>query len=156
MKLYLDTEFTDLVPGNKLISIALVNENGDAFYAELTDTYERKDCSNFVIHYVLPFLKGKNYQMSRYDCALKIGQWIEDHDERCIIACDSPAWDLPHLKMLLEPIWPENLEQDMVHLVRIPDALEQSIFLELEYDVHNALDDAQVMRIAEKIMSKKI
>lgn len=38
MKLFLDTEFTDLVPGNKLISIALVAEDGEYFYAELTDS----------------------------------------------------------------------------------------------------------------------
>ena len=50
MKLFLDTEFTDLVPHNKLISIAMVSDTGNYFYAELTDTYELKDCSEFVIN----------------------------------------------------------------------------------------------------------
>lgn len=88
-KLFLDTEFTDLVPDNKLISIALVTEDGRSFYAELTDTYERSECSDFVMNFVLPFLKGKEYEMSEYECALKIAQWIEDLGEPVILGLDN-------------------------------------------------------------------
>ena len=37
MNIYFDTEFTGLVPDTKLISIGMVTENGEKFYAEFTD-----------------------------------------------------------------------------------------------------------------------
>ncbi len=147
MKLFLDTEFTDLVPGNKLISIALVDENEDFFYAELTDTYELKDCSEFVKSFVLPFLfGGTHWQMSSYHCALKLGNWIEDRGEDCILACDNPGWDMPHLRKLLEPCWPENLHKNQYHPVYVPAHIEEDIVLENDFWVHNALHDAMVMK----------
>lgn len=149
MKLFLDTEFTDLVPGNKLISIALVDENEDFFYAELTDTYELKDCSEFVKSFVLPFLfGGTHWQMSSYHCALKLGNWIEDRGEDCILACDNPGWDMPHLRKLLEPCWPENLHKNQYHPVYVPAHIEEDIVLENDFWVHNALHDAMVMKKA--------
>lgn len=42
MNLYFDTEFTGLVPGTTLISLGIVSENGDKFYAEFTDYDESK------------------------------------------------------------------------------------------------------------------
>ena len=47
MLVFFDTEFTELGPNAKLISIGLVTEDGrHTFYAELTDTYELSDCSD--------------------------------------------------------------------------------------------------------------
>jgi hypothetical protein len=148
MRLFLDTEFVDLVPGAKLISIALVDEDENYFYAELTDTYELKDCSEFVKNFVLPFLKGGEYRMTSYDCALKLGNWIENRNVNCIIASDAPSWDLPHLNRLLEPLWPENLVTDMIFPVRVMDDVEAALVLKFDYDIHNALDDALVMKKA--------
>lgn len=148
MRLYLDTEFTDLVPHNKLISIALVDENGEYFYAELTDTYALKDCSEFVKNYVLPFLRGGDFQMSSIDCALKIGNWIEDRGPNCILACDNASWDMPHLHRLLSDCWPENLHKNQYHPVFMPSHVEEELVLENNFDIHNALDDAKVMRLA--------
>lgn len=146
MKLFLDTEFTDLVPGNKLISIALVDENEEWFYAELTDTYELKDCSEFVKGFVLPFLRGGKFRMSSYDCALKMGNWIEDRGPDCILACDNVSWDMPHIRSLLSDCWPENLHKNQYHPVYVPDHIEEDLVLEFDYDIHNALDDAMVMK----------
>lgn len=42
MNLYFDTEFTGLVPGTTLISLGIVSETGDKFYAEFTDYDESK------------------------------------------------------------------------------------------------------------------
>jgi len=59
MRIFFDTEFTDLCAKPKLISIGLVDETGErTFYAELTDTYEREDCGDFAIEIVLPLLDG--------------------------------------------------------------------------------------------------
>lgn len=147
MRLFLDTEFTDLVPYNKLISIALVDEDENYFYAELTDTYELKDCSDFVKENVLPFLKGGAYSMSEYDCKLAIAKWIEDRNVSCVICSDAPSWDIPHINRLLEPLFPENLEKTCMP-IRVPFDVEQKLLIKFNYDVHNALDDAFVMKKA--------
>lgn len=150
MKLYLDTEFTDLVPHNKLISIALVAEDGEYFYAELTDTYSVDDCSTFVIGHVRPFLRGGDFEMTFQKCALEIGHWIEERGKKCIIASDNPGWDVPHLKRLLGDLWPENLEKNLFHYVMSNSKIAQEIVEWNDFDVHNALDDAMVMMMVEK------
>jgi hypothetical protein len=154
MKLFLDTEFTDLIPGNKLISIALVDENGEFFYAELTDTYELKDCSEFVKAFVLPFLKGGEYRMSSYDCALKLGNWIEDRGLNCFLACDNPGWDMPHLKNLLETCWPENLHKNQYYPVYVTSDVQEKLVLEHNFDIHNALDYAMIMNMATALQNR--
>ena len=145
MRLFLDTEFTKLEPGAKLISIALVDEDENFFYAELTDTYNLEDCSDFVKSYVLPFLKGGKYKMTEYDFRLAICKWIEDRNVPCQIGTDAPSWDIPLLRPLLEPVMPKNL-QDELFLVRIPHNVEEDLVIQFDYDVHNALDDAMVMK----------
>jgi hypothetical protein len=152
MKLYLDTEFTDLVPHNKLISIALVAEDGEYFYAELTDTYSVDDCSNFVIGHVRPFLRGGDFEMTFQKCALEIGHWIEERGKKCIIASDNPGWDFPHLERLLGDLWPENLEKNQFHYVMSNSEMAQQIIEWNDFDIHNALDDARVMMMVEKRM----
>lgn len=152
-KLFIDTEFTDLVPDNNLISIALVTEDGEYFYAELTDTYERCECSDFVMNFVLPFLKNEaKYKMTENECALKIASWIEDRGCELILACDNVSWDLPHLKRLLNKttVWPENLIKDDYFKFMILDDDATQIVLEYDFDIHNALDDAMVMYHANK------
>jgi hypothetical protein len=54
MLAFLDTEFTDFVRPD-LISIALVGEDGQEFYAE-RDGYYQTDCSGFVRQIVQPLL----------------------------------------------------------------------------------------------------
>jgi len=155
MKLFIDTEFTDLTPNNKLISIALVDENEEFFYAELTDTYELADCSEFVKNTVLPLLRGGEYQMSSYDCALGLGKWIEDRGPSCILACDNPGWDIPHLKRLLEPLWPENLHKNQYFPVYVPYNIQEDISIENGYNIHNALHDALIMKKTVELLSEK-
>lgn len=149
MNLYLDTEFTDLVPGARLISIALVDENENSFYAELTDTYAVEHCSAFVKQHVLPYLRGKDYQMSFQECCLKLGNWIEDRRVNCVIASDAPNWDMPYLQALLKDCWPGNLEKNLVVFISIPEHIKEDIVLENKYVVHNALDDALTMKKAK-------
>ena len=147
MRLFLDTEFTTLAPGAKLISIALVDEDENFFYAELNDTYQLSDCSDFVKTDVLPFLKGGKYVMSEYDCRLALCKWIEDRNVPCNIGSDAPSWDIPLLRPLLEPIIPENL-QDEIFLVSYPDNVEENIINKFNFTIHCALDDAMIMKKA--------
>lgn len=146
MRLFLDTEFTDLKPGAKLISIALVDEDENFFYAELNDTYKLEDCSDFVKSDVLPLLKGGKYIMSEYECKLALCKWIEDRNVPCIICTDAPTWDLPLFLPLLQPVIPVNLNITECQLVRVPFDVEQKLILKFDFDVHNALDDAIVMK----------
>jgi hypothetical protein len=145
MLVFLDTEFTDLKPNAKLISIALVDENENYFYAELTDTYELADCSDFVKLWVLPLLKGDPHRMSRIECAARIGVWIEERGEECLVCSDNPGWDLPHLKKLIEYQWPQNLTTSY-YPIWVPNADQERIVIEGDLDIHNALDDAMVMK----------
>ena len=147
MRIFLDCEFTDLIPYNKLISIALVDEDENYFYAELTDTYKLDDCSDFVKSNVLPLLHGTP-RMTYYQCSLAIGNWIEARNVPCVIASDNPSWDLPHLMKLLEPLWPENLDRTMIVPIRVSDLDKEALLVKFGYNAHNALDDAFVMKKA--------
>jgi hypothetical protein len=145
MKLFLDTEFTDLRPGAKLISIALVDENENYFYAELTDTWNISDCSLFVKTDVLPYLKGAKYQMSWYKCAAEMCKWIEERNEECMLAMDNPGWDFPFLKPMLDTLWPPNLLKNY-YLVYVLSEVSDKLYKQGNLKVHNALDDALVMK----------
>ncbi len=145
MRLYLDTEFTDLNPDAKLISIALVDENENFFYAELTDTYELADCSDFVKQFVLPLLRNEPHRMSRMECAARIGAWIEEHNEECLVCSDNPDWDLPYLKRLIEYQWPQNLIISYLP-IWVPNWAQEEIVMEGNLYIHNALDDAMIMK----------
>jgi hypothetical protein len=153
-KVYLDTEFTDLHPAARLISIALVVDENNFFYAELTDTYDLCDCSDFVKAYVLPFLRGNSYRMNYYECSLRMSNWIESLGDRCMIASDAPSWDMPFFDRLIDVRPPANLERSMVYPIRVPPHIIEDIVLENNYDIHNALDDAMVMMKAENLRSK--
>lgn len=148
MRLFLDTEFTTLAPGAKLISVAVVDEDENFFYAELTDTYTLKDCSDFVKENVLPFLKGSQYAMTEYDCKLALCKWIEERNVPCIICTDAPSWDLPLFMPLLKPCVPENFNLEESMLVRVPHTVSAQLVRRFNYNVHNALDDALVMKKA--------
>lgn len=151
MKLFLDTEFTDLVKDNKLISIALVDENREYFYAELSDTYRLEDCSEFVKAEVLPWLRNGEYLMTSAECSVRIADWIESRNTQCILAMDNPLWDRPHLANLLKHNWPKNLLIHLYYPVYVSDLDEESLMLKHKFVKHNALDDAMLMSLAGKI-----
>ena len=58
MNLYFDTEFTGLVPGTTLISLGIVSETGDKFYAEFTD-YDRSKITPWIEEHVISNLAAK-------------------------------------------------------------------------------------------------
>ncbi len=72
MKLFLDCEFTQLSPAAKLISLALVAEDGSEFYAELPDSWHMEDCSDFVVEIVLPQLWGGSYSLPIIDARVAL------------------------------------------------------------------------------------
>ena len=70
MKIYFDTEFTDLNKETELISIGLVDEEGNTFYGEITD-FDTNKCSDFVIGNVVPLLKYYNKGVDSFSRQVK-------------------------------------------------------------------------------------
>lgn len=59
MYIFFDTEFTGLYKDTTLISIGLVTENGDTFYAEFND-YDRTQCDDWIQQNVINNLYGED------------------------------------------------------------------------------------------------
>jgi hypothetical protein len=108
MRIFLDTEFTELTQQAQLISIGLAAENGDWFYAELTD-YDPSSIGPWVKDNVLTLLTGAELanaqlvhieaNMSCQGNAIEVSQalhgWLKRFGEKdCIhIWADVLAWD---------------------------------------------------------------
>ena len=153
MNVFFDTEFTELGVDPKLISIGLVSEDGNrTFYAELDDTYELSDTSDFVRLAVLPLLEGGNKRMSMARLAIRLRHWVEGFEQPVMLVTDSLAWDWPWIHEIFCDRWPENLtrrplllkDSTLVNYESFVDATEEA-FKTLRR--HHALDDAQANRL---------
>lgn len=110
MLIFLDTEFTGLDQAKPdLISIALVDELGREFYAELPESHWTVQCNEWVHFNVLPHLWGGDYIQSESAICDSLKIWIERIQDECMIVTDCPDADFfMQLKPLL-PEWPKNL-----------------------------------------------
>lgn len=140
LKLFVDTEFTDFI-NQKLISIGIVAENGEDLYAELSDTYQIEDCSEFVKEIVLPLLQGGDARMTEQECAGWLKVWIESFGQKCLLVSDAPDFDGPLIRELLDMVgWPSNLADYCVRSVH-----DDYDYFEDNPDAtrHHALHDAR-------------
>lgn len=155
MLIFFDTEFSDLCIDPRLISIGLIAEDGErTFYAELADTYQPKDCSEFTRLAVLPRLESGDKVLTMYDLTLCLGKWLEDFGEPVRLATDSLGWDWPWIQEIfhIEGTWPANLSRNPLPLTlnylndydRFIEAVEKA-FRSLRR--HHALDDAKANRL---------
>lgn len=78
MKVFLDTEFTGLHKGTTLISIGLVAENGDRFYAELDD-FDRDQLDPWLSENIIDKLTGKNV-MGKSELAVQLREFLGKYD----------------------------------------------------------------------------
>ncbi len=152
MIIFFDTEFHDLVKTPKLISIGFVSEDSRTFYAELSDTYEIEDCSEFVQEHVLPFLEGGEALMSRHQLRGRLKDWLEAFNEPVQLATDSLAWDWPRIHELFPTPddWPANLVKRPLLLsmnyLNDYDKFEEAVEEAFATGIlrrHHALDDAK-------------
>jgi hypothetical protein len=97
---YLDTEFTELTPNCKLISLALTGTDGREFYIELTDHWFEDECSDFTRENVLPQLNLELHGMTYIQAATALHRFLAN-STGYRIACDAPIWDLPLVYQLL-------------------------------------------------------
>lgn len=93
MRLFLDCEFTQLSATAKLISLALVAENGREFYVELLDTWRVDDCSDFVVRIVLPQLWGGSNAQPIIGARAALLDFLASFDEVLEIVTDAPQFD---------------------------------------------------------------
>ena len=108
MNIYLDSEFTGLHRNTTLISIGLVNENGDTFYAEFTD-YDKSQVDEWIQKNVIdnlilskwdtekdysPYEKHVTCKGRRYEVEQALSHWLFKHEpERIEIWSDVLAYD---------------------------------------------------------------
>lgn len=157
--LFLDTEFTDLSPDAKLMSIGLVSECGRYTFYRETSNWTKWDPSDFVVEKVLPHMGPAEDRISLVELATQLTAWLEGFGARVTIATDSWAWDWTMLADVFDqtdgPSWPECLERYPVLLtvnylndyVRFDMEIER-LFATRRYRRHHAADDAEVNRLA--------
>lgn len=140
-KLYLDCEFTQLSPAAKLISLALVAEDGREFYVELLDSWRTEDCSDFVIEIVLPQLWGRAYAMPVLAAREALLAFLEGFTEMAEIVTDAPQyyWKLFCELAYSDGHWPGNV-MNMPTDATTLDAVNDGTPLP-----HHALLDARII-----------
>lgn len=141
MLVFFDTEFTDFAEDAKLISIGLVTETGETFYAELSDTYMVEDCSDFVIEHVLPLLEGGSALMTFAELQSRLYNWLEAIGEPVTLATDSVAWDWHWMQLIIDCNPPLNISTAPLDTSHLLDPPHQ----ECEPNIHHALYDARLL-----------
>jgi hypothetical protein len=151
MLIFFDSEFSELGIDPRLVSIGFVSEDGTrTFYAELTDTYQPSDCSDFVREAVLVHLEGGAARMDMHELTLRLGNWLENFSQPVQLATDSLSWDWPWIQEIfsLPGTWPENVASRPLILSQTPAfslAVENAYANGLRR--HHALDDAKANRL---------
>jgi hypothetical protein len=147
--IFFDTEFTQLSHEAKLISVGLISEDGKEFYAELSDTWDPSNCSEFVKCEVLPHLEGGVALMTLAELCLRMGNWLESFEVPVSLVTDAPTWDWPWIDYIFceKHLRPVNLESTPEFFSSKESKL-QSLRQNYNLQIHNALDDARVLRMA--------
>lgn len=171
MNYFLDTEFTQLpwVGESELISIGLVNENGDEYYACLNN-FDSENTSEFVQETVLPKLPAKPDRKPPsmvkkeiydfidtkqgvdgfwclYPTEEELHQWGFNEDETGEAMNTYGDIDLQFVQQLLGDMYANSWPDSGSNLVPLVKKLEQTNQLPDNDQVHNALADAQWNRL---------
>ena len=176
MKVFFDTEFTGLHQNTKLISIGLIDENGNTFYAESCDFmtgYADESDQQWAEIYIIPRLKfygkeGKGYNNVHMGAEKtevfgettvirdSLIEWLNGHDQQHEVWSDCLAYDWVLFNQLFGHAFnlPNSVYYipfDICTLMKIkgidPD-INREEFAEMTKGAgkHNALWDAKVIR----------
>ena len=159
--LFLDTEFTDF-DYPQLISIALVAESGESFYAELANGWSQEGCSTFVWKQVLPQLTGGDFLQERSYARRRLADWLYGFGVPLRVVSDAPGYDWTLMMDLLENAAPANLFPQPLHfysesfpaLMPLLQQARAAAFKNLA--PHHALNDAEVLREAWEVMRQHL
>lgn len=150
MRVFFDTEFTGLTDDASLISIGMVDEAGEEFYAELSDTYSPRECSEFCRREVLPHLEGGAARMLLVDVRHSLWNWLASRGAGAVLVCDSPR-DVRQIRRLFAKGLPPNVSIEVLgwwpNLRRRFLNRGRRMHIQLGLRVHHALDDARVNRL---------
>lgn len=145
-KVFIDTEFTNFIDTG-LISIGLVAETGEEFYAEVP--YDDQECSDFVRTAVIPLLEGGRSRCSYEDLYEKLTAWLGmvrsansrveicfDYDTDWTLFCDVFKDEIPS--------WchPRRVGRNINELLRYEFHKKSNL------PEHHALNDAKSMKYA--------
>ena len=152
MLIFLDTEFTGLGQRwPRLISIGLIDEDGQTFYAELPPASYLPKVTPWVAANVLPLLDGAGAVQQGRDLCAHLANWIAERGPAQVVT-DAPNFDFRFLESMLSP-WPPNLDRtpivpkfDAEAGERFVNAIEKAFAQGLRR--HHALDDAKALRLA--------
>lgn len=158
MLIFLDTEFTGLNQDKPdMISLALVDEAGREFYAELPESHWTVQCTEWVHFNVLPHLWGGDYVQSEAVIRERVVAWIESRLEGCRIVTDFADADFfKQLQPLLGSRWPRNLNAWPIQFSAwsLGDEREPELrkimnnYHTSARPAHHALHDAHALRLA--------
>lgn len=147
MHIFIDTEFTDFVQP-QLISIGLVSECNQHFYAELNN-YDLGQYSDFVKTTVLPQLgKSAELVMDSEKLRRKLMAWLLQFSElNPVIVYDySGDWTLFQNALGVIPPWLTH--KNIYH--EINDLVLERFFMDTGISEHHALHDAMANRFAHR------
>jgi hypothetical protein len=141
-KIFIDTEFTDF-NDPQLISIGLVAESGEEFYAEVP--YDLKRCSSFVCDVVIPLLDNSpESRISFDDLYMRISNWlriIRPNNDPIEICFDYQTdWDL--FARALDNRVPAWCQSRLVAR-NINELLRYNFHKKNQLPEHHALNDAR-------------
>jgi len=145
MKIVVDCEFTQLNATSKLISMALVAEDAQELYFELTDNYELSDCSDFVLEHVVPQLGGVQVACTIHEAQEKLQAFLKGF-EYVQIMTDAPLWDWEFFCEIAyyKNKWPGNVSNRPINLIDLYN--ETSVQVEGAPELpHHALLDARML-----------
>jgi hypothetical protein len=148
MKVFLDTEFSNFEQPS-LISIGLLTEKGDTFYAEMPAATYLQRCSTFVVDAVLPQLgRDPSAFCAPADLARRLESWLNHvRDGQNVKICVDywTDWNLVCAALGFRiPDWcsVRNVYRDIDELKR------QDFYLQNDVAEHHALHDACANRFA--------
>lgn len=150
-KIYFDTEFEGLFENAGLISIGLTNHNGsETFYAELSDSYQEKKCSEFCKSVVLPLLKNDNTKISVQELNIKLFAWLSQQGKDTVLICDSSR-DIEQINRIFPQGLPGNCSYQVLSFWNIWKRRianhNRKLYTKYNLRDHHALDDAIINRI---------
>ena len=175
-KVFFDTEFSGLQQDAQLLSIGLVHENGQTFYAEVSD-YDENTLSEWVKQNVIPKMILEGYAINesthengnfvlrgaKHIIAKELANWLQSFNSQMIMVADVLAYDW----VLFCDLWgtafaiPSNVFYIPVDLSTLlfakdydPDISRVDLVKQFtpsgeldNIDTHNALTDAQMCKI---------
>jgi hypothetical protein len=147
--IFFDTEFADLTEEAALISIGLIDEAGNEFYSELSDTYSADACSDFCQREVLPHLEGGAARRTLAALRVELRSWLSAYGRDTLLVCDSPR-DISQIRRIFPNGLPINVSCEVLgwwsNLRRRFLNRGRRIHSQLGLRGHHALDDARVNR----------